>query len=56
MKKERLLWLASLENPGYIPVVVNFAIFFFNDMYGFFCWKRWEKSTLAHCERPVSVV
>lgn len=52
-----VLWtLASLENPGYIPVVVNFAIFFFNDMYGFVCWKRREKSTLAHCERPVSVV
>lgn len=35
-KKEWILWtLASLENPAYIPVVVNFTIFFFNDMYGF---------------------
>ena len=32
-----VLWvLASIENPAYIPVVVNFTIFFFNDMYGFY--------------------
>lgn len=38
-----VLWtLASLENPVYLPVVVNFAIFFFNDMYGFLSWKRRE--------------
>ncbi len=38
-----VLWtLASLENPAYIPVVVNFSIFFFNDMYGFISWKRRE--------------
>jgi len=38
-----VLWvLASIENPAYIPVVVNFAIFFFNDMYGFLCWKKRE--------------
>ena len=38
-----ILWtLASLENPAYIPVVVNFSIFFFNDMYGFLSWKRRE--------------
>ena len=38
-----VLWtLASLENPAYIPVVVNFAIFFFNDMHGFLSWKRRE--------------
>ena len=31
-----VLWsLASMENPAYIPVIVNFAIFFLNDMYGF---------------------
>jgi hypothetical protein len=35
-----VLWtLASLENPAYIPVVVNFTIFFFNDMYGFISWQ-----------------
>ena len=36
-----ILWiLAAMENPEYIPVVVNFIIFFFNDMYGFVSWKR----------------
>ena len=36
-----VLWvLASFENPSYIPVVVNFVIFFVNDMYGFVSWKR----------------
>lgn len=36
-----VLWVpASVENPAYIPVVVNFTIFFFNDMYGFLCWKK----------------
>ncbi len=38
-----LMWvLASMENPVYIPVVVNFAIFFINDMYGFISWKKRE--------------
>ena len=38
-----VLWtLASLENPAYLPVVVNFTIFFFNDMYGFISWRRRE--------------
>lgn len=38
-----VMWvLASIENPTYIPVVVNFVIFFFNDMYGFVSWKRRE--------------
>ncbi len=38
-----VLWtLASIENPVYIPVVVNFAIFFFNDIYGFISWKKRE--------------
>lgn len=36
-----VLWvLASFENPSYIPVVVNFVIFFVNDMYGFVSWKE----------------
>ena len=40
-----VLWvLASIKNPEYIPVVVNFAIFFFNDMYGFVSWKKREKT------------
>jgi len=38
-----VLWvLASIENPAYIPVIVNFAIFFFNDMYGFISWRKRE--------------
>ena len=38
-----MMWiLASLENPGYIPVAVNFIIFFLNDMYGFVSWKKRE--------------
>ena len=38
-----VLWaLASMENPTYIPVVVNFVIFFFNDMYGFVSWRKRE--------------
>lgn len=40
-----VLWiLASAENPVYIPVVINFVIFLFNDMYGFLCWKKRETS------------
>lgn len=39
-----VLWVsASIENPSYIPVVVNFAIFFINDLYGFVNWKIREK-------------
>lgn len=38
-----VLWiLASVKNPVYVPVVVNFVIFFFNDMYGFISWKSRE--------------
>lgn len=38
-----ILWgLASIEDPIYITVVVNFVIFFFNDMYGFISWKKRE--------------
>ena len=38
-----VLWiLASIENPAYIPVVINFTIFFFNDIYGFISWRKRE--------------
>ena len=38
-----ILWvLAALKDPAYIPVVVNFSIFFMNDMYGFMSWKQRE--------------
>ncbi len=40
-----ILWtLASLRNPAYIPVVMNFAIFFINDLYAFTRWKQREKA------------
>ena len=43
-----LLWLlASIENPAYLPVLVNFVIFFLNDMYGFFSWKKREAVQFA---------
>lgn len=49
-----ILWiLASRENPIYIPVVVNFIIFFFNDMYGFVSWKKREAK--QNSDRAVSV-
>lgn len=36
-----ILWtMASTENAVYIPVVINFIIFFINDMYGFYSWKK----------------
>lgn len=42
-----VLWgLAAMKDPAYVPVVVNFIIFFFNDMYGFICWKKRE---LVNC-------
>lgn len=38
-----VLWvLASIKNPAYTPVVVNFSIFFLNDVYGFMSWKKRE--------------
>jgi len=38
-----VLWLlAAMEDPAYLPVVVNFAIFLLNDLYGFFSWRKRE--------------
>lgn len=38
-----VLWvMASLRDPAYIPVAVNFGVFFFNDLYGFTSWKKRE--------------
>lgn len=38
-----VLWsMAMMEDPVYMPVTVNFAIFLINDMYGFINWKRRE--------------
>lgn len=39
-----ILWvMASIKDPSYFPVVVNFMIFFLNDMYGFISWKKREE-------------
>ena len=38
-----ILWvMASIKDPSYFSVVVNFMIFFLNDMYGFISWKKRE--------------
>ena len=38
------LWvLAALENPGYVPMIFCFVMFFINDLYGFFNWRRMSK-------------
>lgn len=43
-----VLWvLASMENRAYISVVVCFAAFLVNDIYGFICWKRMERRQAA---------
>ncbi len=43
-----ILWvLASILEPSYIPMVVCFVMFFANDMYGFFNWKKMEKKQTA---------
>lgn len=39
-----VLWsMAAFENISYISVLVCFVIFFINDIYGFFSWKKMEK-------------
>lgn len=36
-----VLWIiASLKNNSFIPMVICFAVFLINDMYGFFNWQR----------------
>lgn len=38
-----VLWiLATMNNPVYFPVIINFVIFFINDVYGFVSWRRRE--------------
>lgn len=41
-----ILWtLATLENPVYFPVIINFVIFLINDLYGFISWKGREENS-----------
>ncbi len=38
-----ILWiLASFDNISYLPMVFCFVIFLFNDMYGFYNWRRMQ--------------
>lgn len=40
-----VLWiLASLKNPSYLSTVLCFTMFFINDLYGFYSWKKREKT------------
>lgn len=39
-----ILWgLASIQESVYIPILINFIIFFINDIYGFVSWKKREE-------------
>ena len=39
-----VLWiLASIEDRGYISMVICFGVFFANDMYGFISWSRMKR-------------
>ena len=43
-----ILWvLASMENISYLSVVICFAMFFVNDLYGFMSWKRMERRQMC---------
>lgn len=38
-----VLWiLATMKNPVYFPVIVNFVIFLINDLYGYVSWRERE--------------
>lgn len=44
-----ILWiLASMENTSYVPVIICFAIFFINDIYGFVSWQKMKKRQSDH--------
>jgi nicotinamide mononucleotide transporter len=39
-----ILWvLATIDNISYLPMIVCFAMFFINDMYGFFNWRKMKQ-------------
>lgn len=43
-----LLWtLASLQNSSYISVIICFAVFLVNDLYGFISWRKMEQAQLS---------
>lgn len=44
-----VLWvLAAIEDFSYLPMVMCFAVFFVNDMYGFICWKKMAKRQIKN--------
>lgn len=49
-----VLWsLATIENPIYMPVVINFIIFFINDIYGFINWKKRENIQFSDTSKAI---
>ena len=52
-----VLWvMATIDDIGYISVVVCFAIFLANDLYGFFNWTRMRKrQSAADAKTPAYV-
>lgn len=43
-----ILWtLAALEDISYISVIICFAMFLVNDLYGYISWKRMEKRQMG---------
>ena len=45
-----VLWvLAAMDSLSYLPMVVCFAMFFCNDLYGFYNWRR-MRSRQQRCE------
>ena len=43
-----ILWtLAAMENISYLSVIICFAMFLVNDLYGFVSWKRMEQRQLC---------
>lgn len=38
------LWfLAALENPAYLPMILCFIMFLINDLYGYIAWRRMQR-------------
>lgn len=43
-----ILWtLASLEDISYLPMIACFVMFFANDLYGFYNWKKMQQRQLS---------
>ena len=46
-----ILWVvATVKNPEYLPMVINFSVFLLNDLYGFVNWQRMHRRQKAECE------